>query len=134
MDTVDGINHLEYNGTIVPTYVLTSRAESMVKKGTGYIPYKDNFILSNERYGDDIWVYSVRPLEFENSTDCGSDITKEDHQKFDEDKRSLDTERRDLLDHDPIVGILTFRPCKQTGECRVEIMHDSLFSTSDELV
>ena len=74
----------------------------------------------------------VRPIEFENSKDCGSDITKKDHQKFNERKQSQDTERKDLLDHDPIVGVL-FLTGKRTGECKVEIMHDLLFFTSDGL-
>ncbi|XP_015777017.1 PREDICTED: uncharacterized protein LOC107355019 [Acropora digitifera] len=79
--------------------------ESKSKEGTNYIPYKDNFIVLNER-NRDIWVSFVRPIEFENSKDCGSDITKKDHQKFNERKQSQDTERKDLLDHDPIVGVL----------------------------
>lgn len=117
----------------VPMYELTSRAESKSKEGTNYIAYKDNFIVLNERCDSDISVSSVRPIEFENSTDLGSDITKQDHQKFNEGKQSQDTERKDLLDHDPIVGVLSLTG-KRTGECKVEIMHDLLFSTSDGLV
>ncbi|XP_044174541.1 uncharacterized protein LOC114963619 [Acropora millepora] len=131
MDTLNDID-LEEN-VVVPSYNLTSRAESKSKEGTNYIPYKDNFIFLNKR-DRDIWVSSVRPIEFENSTDFGSDISKEDHQKFNEHKQSQDTvERKDLLDHDPIVGVLILTN-KRTGECKVEIMHDFLFSTSDGLV
>lgn len=130
MDTLDDID-LEEN-MVVPSYNLTSRAESKSKEGTKYIPYKDNFIVLNKRYRD-ICVSSVRPIEFENSTDFGSDISKEDHQKFNEHKQSQDTvERKDLLDHDPIVVVLILN--KRTGECKVEIMHDLLLSTSDGLV
>ena len=115
IDTLDDID-LEKN-MIVPRYDLTSRAESKSKEGTNYIPYKDNFIVLNERYRD-IWVSSVRSIEFENSTDFGSDITKEDHQKFNKRKKLQDTERKDLLDHDPIVGVLALIPGKRTGECK----------------
>ena len=124
MDTLDHIALEEK--MVVPSYDLTSRAERKSK-----IPYKDNFIFFNER-DRDIWVSFVRPFEFENSKDCGSDITKKDHQKFNECKQSQDTERKDVLDHDPIVGLLILTG-KRTGECKVEIMHDLLFSTSDGL-
>ena len=122
---------------VVPSYDLTSRAESKSEEGRGYIPYKDNFIFFNERYSErysDIWVSSVRPIEFENSTDLGSDITKKDHQKINKLKKTQYTvERKDLLDHDPIVGVLMLTG-KRTGECKLEIMHDLLYSTSDGLV
>lgn len=135
MHTLDDIDLEEK--MVVPSYNLTSRAESKSREGTSYIPYKDNFIFFNERYSErysDIWVSSVRPIEFENSTDLGSDITKKDHEKINELKKTQDTvERKDLLDHDPIVGVLMLTG-KRTGECKLEIMHDLLYSTSDGLV
>ncbi|XP_015763817.1 PREDICTED: uncharacterized protein LOC107342821 isoform X2 [Acropora digitifera] len=116
MHTLDDIDLEEK--MVVPSYNLTSRAESKSREGTSYIPYKDNFIFFNERYSErysDIWVSSVRPIEFENSTDLGSDITKKDHEKINELKKTQDTvERKDLLDHDPIVGVLMLTG-KRTG-------------------
>lgn len=110
INTSDYINR---NDVSVLKYELTSRARRKSGKGDNYTPYKDNFIVSNEprNYGC-IKLYSVRSLELENT---GPDSPS----------------CKDVLDHDPIVGELAFRPCKQTGECKVEIMHDLLFSTSD---
>ena len=132
MDTLDEID-LEKN-LIVPRYDLTSRAEKQSQKSGTYTPYKDNFIVLNERYNDpDISVSSAWAFDFESHTHRDSDLTKEDHQKF---KRHLQskTEMNEVLDHDPIVATLNLRYCKQTGECNVESMYDLLFSTSDELV
>lgn len=100
----------DFDNMIVPSYNLTSRAEGQT------VPYKDNFIFVSK---GGIWVSSVKAFEFENSTDPGSDITKKDHEKFNEKKQSAN-ERRNLLDHDPIVGKLLFKPSKQTGECKLE--------------
>ena len=96
-------------------YELTARAESkLLQKIPGrfeYIPYKDNFVLCP--WKGDIKVSSVRPFEFENAEAPSSDITERDHKDFDQRKQS-NTSRNDLLDHDPIVGVLHL--AKETGK------------------
>ena len=81
------------------------------------ILYKDNFFVLThpfDHYMDgDIWVKSVRPFAFANSEDPSSDFTKEDHGKVNQQMKTRN-KRADLLDHDPIIGILCFR--KKTGK------------------
>ena len=96
-------------------YELTARAESKLLQNIPgrfkYIPYKDNFVLFP--WKGDIKVSSVRPFEFEDAEAPSSDLTEKDHKDFDQRKQS-NTSRKDLLDHDPIVGVLHL--AKQTGK------------------
>lgn len=87
------LNTLELNldnDVFLADYELTARSKLLQKKSGRYIPYKDNFVLCP--WKGDIDVSSVR-------AEAPSSVhTKRDHEDFDQ--------RRDLLDHDPIVGVL----------------------------
>ena len=102
-------------------YELTARAQDKVsqnKPGFKYIPYKDNFILYP--WKGDIKVSSVRPLEFEDAKASCSDITKNDQEEFDRVRKQAGTSRAVLLDHDPIIGILSLKTVVQTGKFESE--------------
>ena len=92
-----------------PYYELSSRSkEKQEDAGRRYIPYKDNFAFftisgsNNRRIFENFRVSNVRPFEFVDDKDPGSDLPKEDQQ----DRKADDRERKDLLDHDPIIGVL----------------------------
>lgn len=109
-------------------YELSPRGElSCGRGGQGrkYIPYKDNFAFftipctntkSPQLFGD-ITVSSVRPmLVFVNSEDPASDLLKKDHKEV---EQLTSTE---VLDHDPIIGVLHL----ETGKFRQQETRDSL--------
>ena len=98
---------------VVPNYELTARAQDQTKSFK-FIPYKDNFLVwNNPSFDGDIWVHSVRPFKFTYSEDPSGDIIKKDHDKVEQQMQTRN-ERADLLDHDPIIGILRFS--KETGK------------------
>ncbi|XP_015757142.1 PREDICTED: uncharacterized protein LOC107336587 [Acropora digitifera] len=130
MNTLDVLD-LEKN-LIVPRYDLTSRAQRKSQKSKKYTPYKDNFIVFNERYNNpDISVSSAWAFDFESHTDRDSNLTKEDHEKFKKHLQSK-TEMDDVLDHDPIVATVILRYCKQTeSPSSVEAAVDHNLTDSD---
>ena len=94
------LNTLYENGLNFPRYKLTSRARLATEpKGPGhpYIPYKDNFVIitispSVDRPFVDMKLSKVKPLsEFNYVKEEGSERGK------------------DILDHDPIIGVLQLR-------------------------
>ena len=102
---------------VVPNYELTARAQDQTKSSK-FISYKDNFLVWNDPSFDrdsdgDIWVRLVRPLKFTDSKDPSGDIIKKDHDKVEQQMQTRN-KRADLLDHDPIIGILCFS--KETGK------------------
>lgn len=109
-------------------YELSPRGElSCGREGQGrkYIPYKDNFAFftipssntkSPQLFGD-ITVSSVRPmLVFVNSEDPASDLLKKEHKEV---EKLTSTE---VLDHDPIIGVLHL----ETGKFRQQETRDLL--------
>ena len=107
LDTLE--EDLEKNVSVT-MYELSGRDQAKIL-------YKDNFFVLTHPFdhymGEDIWVKWVRPFEFVNSEEPSSDFTKEDHDKVNQQKKTQN-KRADLLDHDPIIGILCFG--KKTGK------------------
>ena len=111
-----------------PGYELSSRSKEKQRESGGhYIPYKDNFAFftisgsNNPRpMFKNIRVHSVRPFEFVDAEDPASDLSKEEQQEVDRQRKEPNIERKDLLDHDPIVGVLELLTIvKQTGKWQV---------------
>ena len=128
VEELDDDDDLAEPNVSFPSYELSPRSErSRDRKGRGrrFISYKDNFAFftiprsntkSAQLFGD-IKVSCVRPmLVFVNSEDPASDLLKKDHK----DVKQLTT--KDVLDHDPIIGVLhletgkfSYRKRKITG-------------------
>ena len=88
-----------------------------MKASGSYIPYKDNFVFFNypPPYDSSIRMSYLRALEFENSVCLGNDLTRNDQNEVD--RLVPRDERKDLLDHDPIIGLLQFfRITKTAGK------------------
>ena len=93
------------NGEAVGNYELSCRG---MEASGSYIPYKDNFVFFNypPPYDGSINVSYLRAFEFENSVYLGNDLTENDQNEVD--TLVPRDERKDLLDHDPIIGLLQF--------------------------
>ena len=78
-----------------------------------YIPYKDNFIFFNypPPFDFSFRVSYLRAFEFENSVYPGNDLAGNDNKEVD----ALAAQRKDLLDHDPVIGLLQFFRVKKTA-------------------
>ncbi|KAJ7325364.1 hypothetical protein OS493_029915 [Desmophyllum pertusum] len=102
------------DNVVVPNYALSPRQQCRQEKktrGRPCIPYKDNFVY----FSDDgkIRVTWTRPFQFEDNED--SDLTKKDQAKV-KSEMATGTDATDMLDHDPIVGVLEFpKPAQPTG-------------------
>ena len=110
---------------VVPSYESSPRSQEKQKKKARSIPHKDNFFwYPNKAVIEVSW---VRAFVFCNENDKSSDLTekerKEIHKSMTEESTKKTnatasgatgtakaTEPTDLLDHDPIVGVLVFLP------------------------
>ena len=93
----------------VEVYELPARYQE-AKKGKDIL-YKDNFVFFTDPVGY-ITVSSVRAFKSEDFSDSSDGDQEETYRP----KASNNTEGKNLLDHDPIIGKLSFKPVEQTGK------------------
>lgn len=105
------------NSEALANYELSCRG---MEASGNYIPYKDNFVFFNypPPYDHSFRVSYLRAFEFENSLCPGNDINLNDQKEVD--KLVKQDEKKDLLDHDPVIGVLQFfRVTKTAGEFKL---------------
>lgn len=93
----------------VPVYELSDRQKAQQQKSGKYIPFKDTFVLYPGI--KKLIVSHVRPFLIEDEGTAASDLSKDDQAKVKgEMTEATDTPARptDMLDHDPIIGVLQF--------------------------
>ena len=115
---------------VVPNFELSPRSQEKKQKSSRFIPNKDNFIW----YPDKAFIISwSRALVFCDKNDKSSDLTEEEHETVhksltsettkttnatasgatgttEASEATKETKATDLLDHDPVVGVLVFLP------------------------
>lgn len=93
------------NGEALGNYELSCRG---MEASGSYIPHKDNFVFFNypPPYDGSMKVSNLRAFEFEDTVHPGNDLTANDQKEVD--ALVARNERKDLLDHDPIIGVLQF--------------------------
>lgn len=105
------------NGEALANYELSCRG---MEANGNYIPYKDNFVFFNypPPYDYSFIVSHLRAFEFENFLHPGNDINLNDQKEVD--KLVKQDEKKDLLDHDPVIGVLQlFRVTKTAGKFKL---------------
>lgn len=92
----------------VSSYELSPRQKAREQKSGSYIPYKDNFVTYPNKK---LRVSYVRPFLFEDEESVTSDLSKEDQGKVQQEMANATAtppKATDMLDHDPIIGVLKF--------------------------
>lgn len=92
----------------VSSYELSPRQKAREQKSGPYIPYKDNFVTYPNKK---LRVSYVRPFLFEDEESVTSDLSKEDQGKVQQEMANATAtppKATDMLDHDPIIGVLKF--------------------------
>ena len=115
---------------VVPNFELSPRSQEKKQKSGRFIPNKDNFICYPHKAVIITW---SRALVFCDENDKSSDLTEEEHETVNKSLTSettkttnatasgatgtteaseatKETKATDLLDHDPVVGVLVFLP------------------------
>jgi len=96
------------NDAVVSGYELSPRQTEKQEESGLYIPHKDNFICFPKKK---LGVCYARPFLFEDEGTATSDFTKDDQAKVKEEMANATNtpaKPTDLLDHDPIIGVLQF--------------------------
>ena len=104
---------------VVASYELSSRQEARQQKSGQYIPFKDTFVFYPRM--KKLKVRYARPFLFEDEGTTTSDFSKGDQAKVETEMvEGTDTPARptDMLDHDPIIGVIEFRPFTPTTAVR----------------
>ncbi|PFX22523.1 uncharacterized protein LOC111334137 [Stylophora pistillata] len=116
----------------VPSYEMTPRSQEKQEESSKFIPHKDNFMWFPRRVLEVSW---TRPISFEDEDNSNTDLTKEDHKKVNEAMNKEGTEAAeatDMLDHDPIVGVLVLSsPSKAVKNLSEEFKDMSLSGSSE---
>lgn len=92
----------------VSSYEMSPRQKAREQKSGTYIPYKDNFVTYPNKK---LRVSYVRPFLFEDEESVTSDLSKEDQGKVQQEMANATDKppkATDMLDHDPIIGVLKF--------------------------
>ena len=112
---------------VVPNFELSPRSQEKKQKSGRFIPNKDNFICYPHKA---IIISWSRALVFCDENDKSSDLTEEEHETVHKlltsettkttnatatgttkaSEATKETKATDLLDHDPVVGVLVFLP------------------------
>lgn len=115
MNTLEDLDLV--NCEALANYELSCRG---MEASGGYIRYKDNFVFFNfpPPFDHSFRVSNLKAFEFENSLYPGNDLNLNDQKEVD--KLVKQDEKKDLLDHDPVIGLLQFfRVTKTAGKFKL---------------
>ena len=126
---------------VVSSYESSPRSQEKQEKSARSIPHKDNFFWYPKAFIEVSW---ARAFVFCNENDKSSDLTEKERKEIHKSMTKANatasgatgtakaTEPTDLLDHDPIVGVLVFLPPPEAVKNLLKPFADMSMSGSRE--